>query len=160
MEIPPWKAKLAGVCSLLSAEHCSLGGNELGDTLFSTPTVTTDGWVTGLLQSSSYPPLWCSSCSHFDLSGQTVFGTFLGVPAKKIYSDYAQLVPLMWTEVFTKHVWMHTSASPNTRGFLPHRVHVNLPGIRRCRTEAGGRESLLDSPWESFISKKATCGHL
>lgn len=26
--------------------------------------------------------------------------------------------------------------------------------------EAGGRESLLESPWERFISKTATCGHL
>lgn len=46
--------------------------------LVSTPAITTDVWVTGSLQGRACPPSQLSCCSHPDLSGQPVFGTFLG----------------------------------------------------------------------------------
>lgn len=84
--ISPWKYHL-GKQSLLKFAHYYLqsiavrektGARQQLVSLFSTPTVTTDGWVIGSFQSGSCPPLQCSSCSPFDLSGQSVFGTFLG----------------------------------------------------------------------------------
>lgn len=129
--------------------------------LLSTPTITTDGWVIGSLQSRSRPPFQHSYCSHPDLSGQPVFGTFLGCFCHKMilmaHSSY------LWCNLRLQSMLVYTSGSLHTREKHKVASHTGcffliIRRVRRCRKEAEEkerRESLSVLLWASIFSKNS-----
>lgn len=162
MEIPSWKAKLAEVCSLLSSEHCcqeKTGARRQLVSVFS-PTVTTDGWVIGSLQSSSFPPLHCSSCSHFDLSGQRL-GPSWGISSRKWYWFYTTHISNIILRVYKACLYV-CFCFPEHKRFPPSQISCDPSRGKEMQEQSREKErgeSLLVSLWESFISKTATYNH-
>lgn len=111
--------------------------------LVSTPTITADGWVTpGSLQISC-PPFQQSCCSHLDLSGQPVSGTYLGCFCHTMilmtHGSYLWW-NLRWQSILVCVLLFPGTKEKNTSLPPTHFFFPDYYEVRRCRKGSQEKE--------------------